>query len=160
MSGEWNGDFNTKGRDYATELLGPITDEIIDADRLCRLELRNGFPNFALYRALLAGDDCNIVRAKGWWMLFCREWCRNNMRKAYSYDLAQLVAVDSWDRVERSGGEHYSAQLLAESLGVSENTYRRARDAMTATLTAVLRVYWGYLLGLYALVIAINRKVS
>src|SRR5690606_16750213 len=50
------GDYDLRGLDFETYLVGPVTDKIIDADRLVRQRVSNGFPNWALYRCVYAGD--------------------------------------------------------------------------------------------------------
>src|SRR5690606_30579222 len=122
------GDYDLRGRDYETELVGPITDAIIDADRLARAEHRNGFPNFALYRLVMCGDRAYLKHVRHWWVLFAIEWCRNRMRGSFSEELATIAAWDSLQRVMDPARPILSGPEVAESLGVHCRDYVRVRD--------------------------------
>ena len=159
MDAKWNGDYTVKGRDYDTELVGEITDEVIDADRLCRLEYSNGFPNFAIYRLVLAGDRSYMPIVRPWWELFALEWCRSNMRGGFSPELAVIASWDSLHRVCHPNESHMPAQDAADALDVDLETYTRARNSLKAVLGASLAHYWGLLGAMYRIVNAVNKKV-
>jgi len=144
--------------DYETQLIGPINDTIIDADRLARMEYGNGFPNFAMYRLILAGDRLYLSRVRQWWVLFSIEWCRSHMRKGYSEELATLAAWDSLQRVMDPARPILPAQEAAESLGVDLETYTRARNSLQGTLGSALSVYWAILGATYRLTRHTERK--
>lgn len=152
------GDWFVRGRDYETELLGPITDTIIDADRLAQLDHRNGMPNFAMYRLILAGDSLYIRSVRQWWVLFSLEWCRAHMRSGFSEELATIAAWDSLQRVMEPAHPLLPAAEVADSLGVELETYTRARNALRQTLAATLDSYWGLLCGTYRIAVYLERK--
>lgn len=145
--------------DYETQLIGPITGTIIDADRLARMEYGNGFPNFAMYRLVLAGDRLYMSRVRQWWVLFSIEWCRTHMRKGYSEELATVAAWDSLQRVMDPARPILPASEAAEGLGVKEDSYRRVRDSLVRVLGAVLRSYWEILGATYRIV-KYNERIS
>ena len=60
------GDWALRGLDFETYLVGAVTDKIIDADRLARKELSNGFPGWVLYRTFLCGDHHLRTKARDW----------------------------------------------------------------------------------------------
>lgn len=151
-------DFDTRGQDYETQLVGRITDTIIDADRLARLEHRNGFPNFAMYRLVLAGDRAYLPSVRQWWVLFSIEWCRNHMRGAYSEELATIAAWDSLQRTMDPPRPILAAPEVADSLGVQCKDYVRVRDNLAAILSAALRVYWDWMNVTYRVVRRTERN--
>lgn len=156
---EVQADYAVKGRDYDTELVGPISDDIIDADRLCRVEFDNGFPNFAIYRLVLCQDRGYLRPVRQWWVLFAIEWCRTHMHGAFSEELATVAAWDSLQRVMDPARPILSANEVAESLGVAPRDYRRARESLRKVLSAALATYWTALGGMYRVVIVVNRKL-
>ena len=152
------GDYDVRGQDYETQLVGPITDSIIDADRLARLEHRNGFPNFAMYRLILCGDRAYLPAVRQWWVLFSLEWCRGHMRKGFSEELATIAAWDSLQRVMDPARPILGAAEAAESCGVELETYTRARNNLREILGAALQVHWNVMCGTYRLVRHFERK--
>lgn len=152
------GDYDLRGRDYETELVGPITDAIIDADRLARLEHRSGFPSFALYRLVIAGDRLYLPYVRQWWVLLSLEWCRSNMRDGFSEELATIAAWDSLQRVMSPGRPLLPAAEAAEALGVELETYTRVRNKLRAILQAELDAYWTILCGTYRIVAYLERR--
>lgn len=151
-------DYDLRGQDYETQLVGPITDSIIDADRLARLEHRNGFPNFALYRLVLAGDRAYLPSVRQWWVLFAIEWCRGNMRRGFSADLATVAAWDSLQRVMDPKRPIVAADDAAGALGVELETYTRTRNELRAILAAALSSYWSVMGITYRVVRAAERN--
>lgn len=152
------GDYALKSRDYETELLGAITDAIIDADRLARLDHRNGMPNFAIYRLVLARDYLYLRPVRKWWVLFALEWCRTNMRSGFSEELATIAAWDSLQRVMEPAHPLLPAAEAADDLGVELETYTRARNALRQILAATLDSYWALLCGTYRIAAYLERK--
>ena len=59
-----SGDYDVRGMDPETLLVGPVSEPIIDADRRVRRRLNNGFPNWAMYRTAYAGDSGRVVVGK------------------------------------------------------------------------------------------------
>lgn len=154
------GDYDLRGQDYETQLVGPITDAIIDADRLARLEHRNGFPNFALYRLILAGDRAYLTVVRQWWVLFAIEWCRNNMRHGFDEDVAVHAAWDSLARVmEPRRDAHPSRSEVAASLGVDDESFNHATRTLQSILNAALMAYWLWLQVSYRVVKIREREV-
>ena len=154
------GDWDKRGADVETRLVGPITETIIDAARLARLEHRNGFPNFAMYRLVLCGDRQYLPAVRQWWVLFAIEWCRNHMRSGYSEELATVAAWDSLQRVIDPARPILAAEHAADDLGVKLDTYLRARNNLRAILSAAIMVYWDWMQATYRIVRAMERKVS
>src|SRR5690606_32425871 len=64
--GMTTGDYDLRGLDFETYLVGPVTDKIIDADRLVRSRYNNGFPNWTLYRTVYAGDTHLRTQLRDW----------------------------------------------------------------------------------------------
>lgn len=154
------GDYDLRGQDYETQLVGPITDTVIDAARLARAEHDNGFPNFAMFRLILAGDMAYLRPVRQWWVLFSIEWCRSHMGRAYSEELATVAAWDSLQRVlyPRRDEWRLSAQEAADDLGVELETYTRARNSLKSILGAALQVYSNLLCATYRLARHLERK--
>jgi len=151
-------DYTLRGRDYETELVGPITDAIIDADRLARAEHRNGFPNFALYRVVLCRDRLYLPLVRQWWVLFSIEWCRNRMRGSFSEELATVAAWDSLQRVMDPVRPILPGPEAADSLGVHCRDYTRVRDGLVAILYAAVGEYWNWLGITYRVVRRLERE--
>ena len=151
-------DYDLRGRDYETELLGGISDTIIDADRLARLEHNAGFPSFYLYRLVLVKERAYLRPVRQWWVLFAIEWCRSNMRGGFSEELATVAAWDSLTRVMEPAHPVFNAQETADSLGVEVETYTRARNTLRRILQADLDAYWTILCGTYRIVAYLERR--
>lgn len=151
-------DYDLRGLDHETQLVGPISDTIIDAARLARLEHRNGFPNFAMYRLILAGDRAYLPAVRQWWVVFSLEWCRSRMRRGYSEELATIAAWDSLQRMMEPGRPMLSGPEVAESLGVHCRDYVRMRDGLLAVLQAAVSVYWDWLGLTYRVVRRMERN--
>lgn len=151
-------DYDLRGRDYETELLGQVTDTMIDADRLARLDHRSGFPSFAIYRLVIAQDRLHLVGVRRWWVLFSLEWCRTHMRSGFSEELAATAAWDSLQRVMEPAHPLVPAAWAAECLGVELETYTRARNNLRAILQAELDSYWTILCGTYRIAAYLERR--
>lgn len=152
------GDYDLRGRDFETELIGQVTDAIIDADRLARLDFKTGMPGFALYRLILARDRFYLAIVRPWWVLFCAEWCRTRMRGAYSEEFAGMVALDSLQREMDPAHPILPAEEAAEALGVDLETYARARNELRRILSAAVDSYWALLCGTYRIVAYLERR--
>lgn len=156
---EATGDWDLRGLDFETQLVGPITDAIIDADRLVRLDHNNGIPNFFLYRLVLCGDKSYMGAVRQWWQLFALTYCREEMRGAYSEELAVVAAWDSLQRLCEPARPLLNSGETAADLGVSLPTYLSIRNSLLAILQAALNVYWIWLTGTYRIVKALERRV-
>lgn len=147
--------------DYSTQLIGPITDSIIDADRLTQGAMPDAIPCWELYRAALAGDDLYIPRLRDWAVSFALAYCKaGGVRSdAYSEELAFTVGLDALHIVL------FSRPLLpydvaAHDLGVGHKTYKRLRDVLSSVWLAALNEYWWELLFAYRKVRQRERGIS
>ncbi len=154
------GDWDVRGPDFDTALIGPVTESIIDADRLVRLDWKNGFPNWYLYRVALAGDSLGMDPLRTWCVAFSVAYCQDGgvRRSAYTDELACVAAWDALHIVmhKRPIQPH---TVTAEALGVHHKTYRRLRDSLAARLGASLDEYWIRLGAAYRHVILFERRV-
>jgi hypothetical protein len=151
------GCYDLRGRDFETALCGPITPSIIDADRLVRLDWVNGFPNWELYRVVVAGDTLHMQRLKDWTVALSLVYCADSMkRETYSDELACVVAWDALFALLHSGWMQPHT-VMAEALEVHESTYKRMRDGLHKRLRASLDEYWVRLGAAYRHVILYER---
>lgn len=123
------GDYDLRGQDFDTALIGPVTASIIDADRLVRCEWRNGFPNWMLYRTVLAGDSLYVSRLRYWAVAFAVAYCLEGgvKRQTYSEELACVAAWDALHMVLHCRQIQPYAET-ADALGVHHSTYKRLRS--------------------------------
>lgn len=153
------GDWDVRGRDFETALAGPVTPSIIDADRAVRFEFRNGFPNWALYRTAIAGDDLHLAQVRNWVVAFAVAYGMDGgiKRQAYSDELA---CVAGWDALHilLHGRELQPHTATAEALGVHHKTYTRFRNAIYLRLRASLDEYWVQLVVAYRYVLKAERN--
>lgn len=154
------GDYTLRAPDYDTLLVGPITDSIIDADRVVRGYWSNGIPNFWLYRAVLAGDNIYTTRLRHWCVAFAVAHCQTGgiRRNAYSEELACVAAWDALYTLIHAQ-EFGAYSVMAVDLGVDPKTYKRLRDAIYIRLRASLLEYWARLGSAYRLVRIRERRV-
>ena len=145
--------------DYDTALIGPVTELIGDADRLVRIEWRNGFPNWWLYRCAYAGDDLGLTQLRQWCVAFAVAHCMDGgvKRSVYSDELACVAAWDAL-HVVLYRRELQPHTVSAEALGVHRDTYKRLRDQVCKRLTESLEQYWMQLGAAYRHVILHNRR--
>lgn len=156
---EWIGDYDLRGVDVETALIGPVTDRIIDADRLVRFDFRNGMPNWMLYRSALAGDSIYLRDLRDWAVLFALEMC--NRSRLHSHPAKEdMACVAAWDAlhllVHMRQLQPYTQ--TAEALGVHHKTYRRLRDSLAATMHLSLKQYWLRLISAYCQVLTKERE--
>lgn len=137
------GDWDIRGPDFETLLVGPVTGSIIDADRLVRMEWSNGFPNWAMYRVVLAGDTHLAPILREWCVAFAVAYCQTGgvRRHVYSDELACLAGWDAYSALTR-GRWVASGADVAEVAEVDPKTYRKLRGALFARLRASLEEYW------------------
>ena len=155
------GDYTLRGPDFDTLLVGPITDSIIDADRLVRRGWSNGFPNFALYRATLAGDSMYVPNLRVWCIAFTIAYCESGgvRRDAYSEELACVAAWDALYMLLHAV-EFAPYYLLAGDIGVDPKTYKRLRDSIYVRIRKSVLEYWARLGSAYRIVRIRERDVS
>ena len=150
--------YDLRGKDTETALVGPITARIIDADRLVRMDFRNGLPNWMLYRAALAGDSLYLFKLRQWTIAFTWTVASQNVkRKVLSDELIGCAALDALSIVLYTR-ELQPYTVTAESIGVHHKTYRRLRDGVARRLRLSLNEYWIRLIVAYGYVLNYERK--
>ena len=154
------GCYDQKGPDFDTALIGPVTASIIDADRLVRLEWKNGFPNWMMYRTALAGDTLYRTRLRWWAVAFAVAYCTSGgvKRHAYSDELACAAAWDALYMLLTNREPDAPVYKTAEALGVTPKTYRRLRDHLFASMKGSMDEYWIRLGAAYRHVFLYERK--
>ena len=154
------GDYDLRGRDFDTALIGPVTDTIIDADRLVRLEWKNGFPNWIMYRTILAGDDLYRERLRMWVVAFAIAYCTTGgvKRHAYSEELACSAAWDALYMLTTNRKPEEAVYKTAEGIGVDPKTYTRLRNHLYASMRGSLDEYWIRLGAAYRYAFLYERK--
>lgn len=151
------GCYDLRGPDFETMLIGPITNTMIDADRLVRLEWDNGIPNWDIYRSALAGDTLYRERVRLWCVAFAIAHTQEAQPRAFSDEFACLVG---WDAYYALLHNRFVASVedVADAAGVSPVVYRKARNAVTARLRASLWEYWVRLQVAFRQVVLWERK--
>ena len=150
--------YDLRGKDTETALVGPITARIIDADRLVRLDFRNGFPNWMLYRTALAGDSIYLAKLRRWAIAFT--WAISEVsvrRSAVSDELIGCAAMDALSIVLYTR-EIQPYTVTAAAIGVHHKTYRRLRDGVARRMKLSLNEYWIRLIVAYGYVLNYERK--
>lgn len=155
------GDYDKRGVDFDTALIGPVTPSIIDADRLVRMEWKNGFPNWMLYRSALAGDSLYLRRLCDWAVAFSVAHCTTGgvKRSVYSDELACWAAWDALHMVLHKKALQPYAET-ADMLGVHHSTYKRLRSHLYVSMSASLEEYWIRLGAAYRYVILYERNTE
>lgn len=135
--------YDLRGPDFETLLVGPVTATIIDADRLVRTEWRNGFPNWAMYRCILAGDTHLRQTVREWAVAFAIGACADGVvsRKAASDEFACLAGWDAYHAL-LTGDWVASGADIAEVAEVDPKTYRKLRGYVFSRMQASLGEYW------------------
>ena len=128
--------------DHETALIGPITDRIIDADRLVRGEHGEGFPNFAIYRLILCGDRLYMPEVRQWWVGFCVAWSEQEMARYPGDDPIAFAAWDSLQRTVSPNQPIFNDVYAASELQVGVESYACVRKLFERMLSNILRVYW------------------
>lgn len=135
------GCYDLRGPDFETLLVGPVTPAIIDADRIVRSEWGNGFPNWAMYRCVYAGDSHLIPHLRLWCVAIAVAYSDTGGLRSASDDAAVCAGRDACSAL-LSGRWGAPSDELAEALGIAPKTYRRFRNAVYARLKASLGEYW------------------
>jgi len=156
---EATGDWLLRGTDYETQLAGPITDTIIDAAAWVDARWKNGFPNWDLYRAAIAGDSLYIPGVRRWVVAFAIAHCLSGGVKAEAYS-DELACVAGWDALHIliHSRELQPTTVSATLLGVHHKTYRRLRDSLVNRLASSLIEYRSRLLVAMGEVKYLERK--
>jgi hypothetical protein len=135
------GDYDLRGPDFETLLVGPITATTIDAARLVRSDFDNGFPNWAMYRCALAGDDHLRQGLRQWCVAFATAYLFTGGCRKPSDDLGCLVGWDAYAFLVHR--RWIVSEDDVEDIGsVTANTYRKVRGAVAKRLQAALDEYW------------------
>lgn len=140
------GDYDLRGIDYETYLVGPVTEEIIDADRRVRLRWDNGFPNWEMYRTAYAGDVHLRKRLRDWCVAYGVSHCHaGGVRPGLPAD--EIGCLAGWDGFYALLNHRWVVAGLdiADVAGVDPKTYRKVRNRVYAALAGSLREYWGLL---------------
>ena len=137
------GDWNVRGRDAETALVGPITATIIDADRRVRAEWSNGFPNWAMYRAAYCGDAMYRRQVRDWCVAYAIAYCEaGGVRKGLPAD--EIGCLAGWDAFYALLNHKWliAGMDVADVAGVDPKTYRKVRSHVYAALRYSLAEYW------------------
>lgn len=150
--------YDLRGADTETSLVGPITARIIDADRLVRLDYRNGFPNWMLYRTALAGDSLYLAKLRHFTIAFTWMVATSGIRRTKLTDeLIGCAALDALSIVLYTR-ELQPYTITAGAVGVDHKTYRKLRDGVARRMKASLDEYWIRLILAYGEVLKYERK--
>lgn len=136
-------DFDVRGQDVETRLVGPITATIIDADRRVREEWNNGFPNWAMYRTAYAGDSHLRGPLRDWCVAYAVAYCEaGGVRKGLPAE--EIGCLAGWDAFYALLNHRWliAGQDVADVAGVHPDTYRRVRNHVSAVLHRSLSHYW------------------
>lgn len=137
------GDWDKRLPDFETELVGPVTPSIIDADRLVRTDWANGLPNWAMYRVVLAGDSHLRPFLRERCVAFAIAHCvAGGVRRDLPAD--ELGSLAGWDTYYALLNHKWvvAGQDIADIAGVDPKTYRKVRSYVYRTLRASLDEYW------------------
>ena len=137
------GDYDLRGLDFETYLVGPVTDKIIDADRLVRSEWRNGFPNWALYRTCFAGDTHMGRQLRDWCVAYAVAAAEAGVVRT-GLPVEEMGALAGWDCYYALNNHRWlvAGQDVADVAGVDPKTYRKLRNYVYAANRASLAEYW------------------
>lgn len=137
------GDYDLRGLDFESYLCGPVTDKIIDADRIVRSRGGNGFPNWALYRAVYAGDTHVLPNLRAWCVAFAISAAEAGLvRKGLPVD--EMGCLAGWDAYYRLLNAKWvvGGQDIADVAGVDPKTYRKLRNYVYASNLLSLQDYF------------------
>ena len=153
------GDYTTRGFDIDTLLVLPIHRELIDADRLARLDFANGFPNWELFRTVYAGENIHLPRLKRWVHEFAIAYCLEGgvKRSVYTPTLAGVAGLDALYLLLYLQ-PMLPHTVIAADLGVDPKTYKRLRNAIRDRLSVSLHQYILHLGSAYRQVMISDRK--
>lgn len=136
-------DYTLRGLDFETYLCGEVTDKIIDADRIARSHVNNGFPNWALYRTVYAGDSHMRQMVRDWCVAFAISAAEAGLvRKGLPHE--EMGALAGWDAYYRLHNARWviAGQDIADVAGVDPKTYRKLRNYVYGANVASLNRYF------------------
>lgn len=137
------GDYDLRGPDFETILVGPVTASIIDADREVRDDWANGFPNWVMYRVVLAGDTHLHLRLRDFCVAYAIAHCEaGGVRKGLPAD--EIGCLAGWDAFYALLHHKWliAGQDVADVAGVDPKTYRKVRAHVYGSLRASMDEYW------------------
>lgn len=142
------GDYDLRGQDYETLLIGPVTELVADADRYVRrqdggLGFDNGFPNWAMYRTAYCGDSHLRQPLRDWIVAYAIAYCEaGGVRTGLPVD--EIGCLAGWDAFYRLLNHRWviAGMDVADVAGVDPKTYRKVRNAVYSALAWSLREYW------------------
>lgn len=137
------GDYDLRGTDYETLLIGSVCESIIDADRLVRAEWSNGFPNWELYRAVYCGDHLPRQRVRDWCVAYAIAYCEaGGVRSGLPAE--EIGCLAGWDTYYALLNHKWviAGMDVADVAGVDPKTYRKVRNHVYAAQMASLKEYW------------------
>jgi len=143
MTTTHTGDYDLRGLDFETYLVGPVTDKIIDADRLVRSRYNNGFPNWVLYRTVYAGDTHLRTQLRDWCVAYSIAVAESGfVRKGLPAE--EMGCLAGWDAYYRLLNHRWvvGGQDIADVAGVDPKTYRKLRNYVYAANLLSLQDYF------------------
>jgi len=141
------GDWDIKGPDFETQLVGQLTGTIGDAARLVARGSKrdypwaNGFPNFAMYRTFYAGDTYLRMQVHDWMASWGVAFARERMRSGNTAIAGSYAGQDAFYAMLTDDWAH-SPENCAKEAGVAVSTYARQRDRTLRRAQESLREYW------------------
>jgi hypothetical protein len=137
------GDYDLRGPDYETVLIGPVCIEHMDAARLVRREFSNGFPNWELYRAAYCGDSLYRPQVRAWCVAYAIAYCEaGGVRSGLPAE--EIGCLAGWDAYYALLKHKWliAGRDVADVAGVDPKTYRKVRNHVYGAMRASLREYW------------------
>ena len=137
------GDYDLRGVDVETALIGQVTATIIDADRRVREEWSNGFPNWAMYRAVYCGDSLHRGQVREWCVAYAIAHCEaGGVRSGLPAE--EIGCLAGWDAYYSLLNHRWliAGQDVEDVAGVDPKTYRKVRNHVILALRASLAEYW------------------
>lgn len=154
------GDWDVRGPDFETILVGASIPPIHDADRMVHIDWNNGFPNWALYRTVCAGDthlsDALFCFCVGFAIAYGQEG--GVSRKGISDEVGYAAGRDAYHWLLNREWE-FRASEVASALGVAPATYRKLRGGAAARLNESLKEYWVRMQVAIRQVYIVNRQL-
>lgn len=137
------GDWTLRDLDFETYLIGPVTDKIIDADRLVRREISNGFPGWALYRTFLCGDHLFRTISRDWCVAYAIASAECGVIRA-GRPTDMMGCLAGWDAYYRLHNLEWliAGQDVADVAGVDPKTYRKLRNHVYASVKCAMDAYF------------------
>lgn len=162
------GDWDVRGQDYETMLVGPANEIIGDADRFVRrpvelggLGFDNGFPNWEMYRTAYCGDAHLRMRLRDWCVAYAIAYCESGgVRPGLPAD--EIGCLAGWDAFYALLNHKWvvAGMDVADIAGVDPKTYRKVRNRVYGHLHASLREYWELMQIAVRHVVRANRRLE